>query len=599
MPPRALAATLIAIALTSVAVAVWPAGPLRIPAPPVLVHIADPYEADPLLAYGAYRAALAEGDLATISTIAFADDSFLAYRAALVLAEAPALDPSQRLDHYERVLALRIEDPLERVARRALMVEVARVAEAAGQPERALQAYREALPHQAAIAAIKRLETDPYRRANTFLQARQNRLALEALDGRAAPSIEGPAHRALGNHERALDAFRRWSTEVPHAVAAREGEAWSLFSLERWAEADAAFAALPGGGSYGRGLVAGRTGRTDLGAEFLLATGVPSQMWLATSWLETSGRIDAAIDAYLRIARNGDATYADDAAYRAYVLAARRGDEARAARAAELVPAGSYFGLLLGKPVTVPQESSLALVDEPAAVRLARSLAIVHDHEAAVGELVFAMRAATDPAVVVTIAETLQSLYGEYRQSQRAAASLVSAGMHDARVWRLAYPRAYGSTVERFSATYDIEPALVWSIMRQESAFSPVALSHSNAQGLMQVIPSTWDWIAELLRETPGDPWDVEANVRYGVHYLRWLSNYHDDDLELIVTSYNRGQGYIRRLMQGEVVQGNRDDFYRFIDALETREYLQRVMVNLETYRQLYDDERPSLAQGD
>jgi soluble lytic murein transglycosylase len=210
---------------------------------------------------------------------------------------------------------------------------------------------------------------------------------------------------------------------------------------------------------------------------------------------------------------------------------------------------------------------------------------------------VFALRAADDASQAVAIAETLQSLYGEFRQSQRAAVALLAEGVRDERVWRLAYPRAYPASVERFAESYRVEPELVWSIMRQESAFSPVALSHANAQGLMQVIPSTWNWIAELLREPPADPWDVDANVRYGVHYLDWLSAYLGHDLELVVTSYNRGQGYIRRLWRDDV-KGDRDDFYRFIDALETREYLQRVMVNLETYRLLYGSDRPSLAEG-
>jgi soluble lytic murein transglycosylase len=598
MPIRGLlVSSLVVAALASVAVALWPHGRVRIPEPPVHVSIVDPYRSEPLLGYATYRDALRAGDLDTVSTIAFADDSFLAYRAARLLAETPTLDPVQRLDHYERVLELVIDDPLERRQRRALMAEVGRVAEAADRIERALQAYREALPHAAAIAGVARLERDPYRLANAYFQANQHRLALDALDGRAAPSIEGPAHRALGNHERALDAFRRWLAEVPGELAALEGVAWSLFSLERWDEADAAFAALPGTtGHYGRGLVAGRTGRIDQGVAFLLDTGVPSQMWLATSWLEGRNRYDAAIDAYLRIARTGDATYADDAAYRAYVLASRRGDGARAGEARALVPVGSYFAMLLGAGVPVPSGSDLDDVDELDVFRLARGLSIVQDDEAAVGELVFALRRADDPAVVVAIAETLQALYGEYRQSQRAAVALIGAGLHDERVWRLAYPRAYNSTVERFALSYDIEPALVWSIMRQESAFSPVALSHSNAQGLMQVIPSTWNWIAELLREPPGDPWDVDANVRYGVHYLRWLTNYHANDLELVITSYNRGQGYIRRLIEGDSVRGDKDDFYRFIDALETREYLQRVMVNLETYRRLYGSERESMA---
>ncbi|MEI2422272.1 transglycosylase SLT domain-containing protein, partial [Arthrospira platensis SPKY2] len=88
-------------------------------------------------------------------------------------------------------------------------------------------------------------------------------------------------------------------------------------------------------------------------------------------------------------------------------------------------------------------------------------------------------------------------------------------------MWRLAYPRAYADAVVAHAASFGVEPALVWAVMRQESAFSPVAVSTSNAQGLMQVIPSTWTWLAELQREPPGDPFDPDTNVRYGTYYLR------------------------------------------------------------------------------
>jgi soluble lytic murein transglycosylase len=598
MPRSLLAvASLLTAVLTLAALSAWPGTADAIPALGGTSTL-DPYRHPPLLAYGEARDALLAGDLETLGVIAFADDSYLAYRAARTLMGIPALEPEQRHDYAERALALRVEDPLERLLRREVYLELGRLAEAAGRPERALEAYREALPHAEAIPAVARLERDPYRLANIYLQDRLHRQALEALAGLAAPSIEAPALRATGQHERALDAFRRWLREVPDALAAREGVAWSLFSLERWSEADAAFAALPDGGLYGRGLIAGRTGRIDDGVRFLLATGVPSQMWLATTWLESRGRISDAIDAYLRIARNGDATYADDAAYRALVLAQRLGDAERAATARSLVPAGSYFGLLLGIPVPVPTMSSLPTIDEPEVLALARALAAVDDHDAAVGELVFALRAATDPATVVALAEALQGVHGEFRQSMRAASALVSQGVRDVRVWRLAYPRAYPDAVEPSAAAFEVEPELVWSVMRQESAFSPVALSSSQAMGLMQVIPSTWTWLAELKREPAGDPYDPDANVRYGVYYLRWLLDYHRGDLELVVTSYNRGQGYIRRLFEGDVVRRDKDELYRFIDALETREYLQRVMVNLETYRLLYGGDDVRLADA-
>jgi len=570
---------------------------VTVPTPAIQVALVDPY-ADPLLhPYAELRDALLANDHAALREIATLDDSFRAYRAATNLARDTTLTPSERLTFYERELELRVEDPLERVQRRALLLEIATVAEAAGATERAISAYREALPESAAISALARLIADPYQLANAYFQAGQHRRALEALDGRAAPSIEGPARRALGEHAAALDAFERWAADVPGSREAAEGIAWSLFSLERWDEADAAFAALGPGGAYGRGLVAGRQGRIDDGVRFLMATGVASQQWIASGWLETRGRQREAIDVYLQIARGGNATYADDAAYRALVLARRLGEDALAAEASALVPVGSYFGLLLGRPLEVPQDSDLAAV-EPDVIALAGALAQVHDHEAAVGELVFALRAATEASEVVAIAEALQLVHGEFRQSMRAASALIGAGAHDVRVWRLAWPQAYPLAVGRYAERFEVEDALIWSIMRQESAFSTVALSRSNAMGLMQVIPSTWTWLAELQREEPGDPYDPSVNVRYGAYYLRWLLNYFADDMELVIASYNRGQGYIGRLFAGDEVAGDKDELYRAIDALETREYLQRVMINLETYRQLYGSEHGSLADA-
>src|SRR5690606_24641649 len=125
-------------------------------------------------------------------------------------------------------------------------------------------------------------------------------------------------------------------------------------------------------------------------------------------------------------------------------------------------------------------------------------------------------------AAIIELAETLQSM-DEYRQSVRAARELMARGHDDVRVWRLAYPPAWPQAVIPAAASEGIEPGLVWAVMRQESAYSPVALSVANAQGLMQVIPSTWDWIAELRREDPGDPYDVATNIAYGATYLAWL----------------------------------------------------------------------------
>ncbi len=573
-------------------VAVRVLAPVSIPVPVFQVVNLDPYDHALLDSYKRFRDASLSADRSTVQDLAFGSETFLAYRAALSLAQDEALSAAERLPYYQRVFALRIDDPLDILDRRALLSEYARTAEAAGDIALALELYQQLLPRTEAANALNRLQTDPYRRANAYVNARMHQAALDALAGRTAPSLEAPAYAALGEHQKALDAYNRWLAEVPDSTTALLGKAWSHYRLGDNEAAENLFAQIGGNTAlYARALIARRQGSTDRAVELLSQSSDAYHLWLATEFLEAAGRSADAIALYLRLAR-GTTAYADDAAYRAYILATRLGLSDLQAEARSLIPGGSFFGRKLGQPLFIPQDSSLPQLELPV-IEQASLLAGLQDREAAVGELLFALRAASQPAERLAIAEALQQ-HGEYRQSQRAAILLLESGLNDRRLWYVSYPQAYRQYVLGEAQNWNVDPALVWAVMRQESAFFPKAISTSNAQGLMQVIPSTWNWLAELQRESPPDPFNPADNVRYGVYYLRWLKNFfseYEGDLELVVASYNRGQGYIRRLFEGDVVNVNKDDLYREIDAFETREYLQRVMTNYEVYRQLYGAE--------
>ena len=553
-------------------------------------HISlDPYDEAILIRYKTYRDALLAGDFARLATLTTQDD-FLAYRSSLTLARTASLSLEAKVAHYRRALALRIDDPLDKVDKRAFLIDYAHLAEEAGLSDEALRVYERALPEQEAILGVIRLQPDPYRRSNIFLKARLYEDAIEALEGRTAPSLEAPAYRAMRDYEEALDAYNRWLDEQPNNLDARYGRAWVNYYLGNYDLAEDLFAALPETSALrGRALIAWQRGEVDRAVSLLQESDDADHLWYATGYLEAKDRYKDAIPIYLRLAR-GSSIYADDAAYRAFVLASRSGEVGLAEEAKAYLPANSFFSLKLGRALEIAPHSTLETAT-PEVIGLADSLARVGDTEAATGELLFALRAASGAAERVAIAEHLQ-LLGEFRQSQRAGRNLLDSGVNDRRVWELAYPQAYAQTVGTEAMRNDLEPYLIWAIMRQESAFFPKAISRSNAQGLMQVIPSTWDWLAELQKEAPGDPFDIETNIRYGSFYLRWLLNYLEDDGELVIVSYNRGQGYIKRLFEGSVVQGDKDELYREIDALEAREYLQSVTVNYEIYKALY----PSLS---
>lgn len=560
-----------------------------IPRLKVEVAILDPLADELLAGYRTYRDALKAGDMERLEELAMADDSFLAYRAALTVARNWSLPAAARLPYYGRAQELRIQDALARQENRAFLLEVASIAEAAGDTDVAIRNYQEALPAAEAAAALTRLEDDPYRLASLFLSARMYGAALEALGPLSAPSIEAPARRALGEYAAALEAYEEWLTLEPDNGEALSGRAWSRFYLHDNEAADAAFAELPGSNAlYGRGLLANRAGDIGAAAGFLDGSGEPAHLWLATDLLERAGREAEALPFYLRLAR-GSSIYAGQAAFRALLLGERLGDEAVQQQARSLIRPGSFWALVLGEPLVLPAAEDAPEPVMLPAVELAAALARVLDEDAAVGELLFALRAATEPEEIITLAQTLQA-YGEYRHSRVAAERLLDSHGDDRRVWRLAWPEAFPEAVRREAAAHGIEPEWVWAIMRQESAFYPLAVSSSNARGLMQVVESTWDWLAELQKEEPADVFDEEANIRYGAFYLRWLSNYFDGDLELATASYNRGQGYIRRLLESEEVDGDREELYRQIDAQETRNYLERVIVNWHIYLGLSEE---------
>lgn len=570
-----------------------------------LAAVYDPYAAAPLRPYGTLRDAVRSGDVLTLQHIAAESDGFLAYRASLELARWRTIDAATRLAYMRRALALRIDDPLARDATRSLDLEAGRIAEDAGQVVAAVAYYRAALPQQAAIDGLMRLEPDRRRIASDLLDARAYQQALDTLGDLPDAEVRARAESALGHSDLALPAYRQWVAQAPNDVSAVSGLAWTLFRLDELDAAERLFEGLSGTNAlYGRALIANRRGDIDTAVALLERTGRADYLWLATSLLEGKQRYADAIPLYLTIARGGT-SYADDAAYRAYVLADRLGRPEVAAQARALIPADSFFALLLGGRLDVPQASATGAVAPPdaatgASLRLARALAGVHDPDAAVGELLFELRslgATTDARAplattrepdIVAIAQMLQSLH-EYRQSVYAARALISAGSRSLEVWRLAYPTAYAQDVERQAASAGVAPVLVWSVMRKESAFSPIAVSRSDAMGLMQVTPPTWDWLGTLQGDpSPADPFDPGANIRYGTYYLGFLLRHFDGDLALAVSSYNRGQGYIGRLFVGPTVHGDLNDLYRAIDSYETREYMQAVLVDVAVYRALY-----------
>lgn len=95
--------------------------------------------------------------------------------------------------------------------------------------------------------------------------------------------------------------------------------------------------------------------------------------------------------------------------------------------------------------------------------------------------------------------------------------------------------------VNRVSNFYQVNPKLIYAMIRVESDYDPTAISPKGAMGLMQLIPSTAE------RFGVRNPFDPKENIQGGVSYLRYLLNLFGGNLPLSLAAYNAGEETVIR----------------------------------------------------
>jgi soluble lytic murein transglycosylase len=151
------------------------------------------------------------------------------------------------------------------------------------------------------------------------------------------------------------------------------------------------------------------------------------------------------------------------------------------------------------------------------------------------------------------------------------------------------YPRRFPDLIEAESVANDLEPLLLYSLIRQESLFEEGARSFAAAQGLAQIIPDTGAWVAERLgypnysNELVYRPY---INVKFGAYYLDWVRDYLDGNLVSALVGYNAGPGNSDHWR--EVAGADDVMFVELLTINEPRIYVHAVVSNLYHYTRLY-----------
>ena len=185
---------------------------------------------------------------------------------------------------------------------------------------------------------------------------------------------------------------------------------------------------------------------------------------------------------------------------------------------------------------------------------------------------------------------------GLYYPSITAAARLIrmspAGSIENAPIFlaRLVYPIYYANLVVPEANANQIDPLVVFSLIRQESLFEGIATSSAYANGLMQIIPATGGQIASDLRwpnYNVRDLYRPVVSVKFGVYYLRRYGlDYLDGDVIAAWAAYNGGPGNARHWK--DAANGDVDLFVENISLAETRLYIERLRENLAMYQKLY-----------
>lgn len=155
---------------------------------------------------------------------------------------------------------------------------------------------------------------------------------------------------------------------------------------------------------------------------------------------------------------------------------------------------------------------------------------------------------------------------------------------------RMTLPLKYTEELKLAADRYGLDRRLVAAVVNTESGFRPDAVSVDGAEGLMQVLPATAEWVAYRrgVEYKEGSLFDPETNLDYGCWLLSYLLERYDGSVRNALIAYNAGFARLDEWLKAGTDENGEPTS---IPYPETRNYVKKVMDLIERYGDVYEKE--------
>lgn len=153
---------------------------------------------------------------------------------------------------------------------------------------------------------------------------------------------------------------------------------------------------------------------------------------------------------------------------------------------------------------------------------------------------------------------------------------------------RMIYPLEYQEYVMTYAAEYQVEPELVYAIIRTESNFDPHATSGVGARGLMQLMNEAFLWVQRTIKDPKvsyDDMYDPQQNIRYGTCLLSLLLREFGGNVNNAIMAYHAGQGAVSDWLSD--VELPKETTLPEAQSPVTQAYLNKVLTNMKMYQEM------------